>query len=267
MEQKMIVEWLASLSVSSRTMKQYEYAVSRFRYDTGMPLDKTDQDYVLRWKGWLERAKYANKTVNNYVTALKSFLKYHYGKESVNKINVYSREFKKKEVPLTPEIIENMCEKVKKPRDEMIIRLLAETAVEVGELLRIKIEDIDYENRKIKIIGKMGRERDVFVTQPTLSKLKKYVEKRKGGKLFFKTDKGIQWIINRCWENVDGKGKISPYTFRDYFSINFLKNGGKIDALQKILGHVSLNTTKSAFPSFEPDLKAEFDRIMAHTTG
>ena len=66
-------------------------------------------------------------------------------------------------------------------RDLAMIDLLASTGMRVGELVKLNIEDIDFENRECVVFGKGNKERPVYFDARTKIHLKNYLESRKDG--------------------------------------------------------------------------------------
>jgi integrase/recombinase XerC/integrase/recombinase XerD len=69
-------------------------------------------------------------------------------------------------------------------RDRLIIRSIYATGVRVSELAAINIEDIDFEEHTIKIHGKGGKIRMVFIDGDTLIELEQFIGNRITGPLF-----------------------------------------------------------------------------------
>ena len=140
-------------------------------------------------------------------------------------------------------------------RDLTILELLYSTGVRVSELVNIKIEDIDFNEHVIKILGKGNKERYVLYGKVLATYLDEYLPKRSelvknhnylfinkfGNKL---TDRGVRLII----DNVLKKGMIdyhiSPHMLRHTFATHMLDNGADLKCVQELLGHKSLSSTQ-----------------------
>lgn len=257
-EKEMMVSFIESLPKRTKTRAHYEYVINLFKKSTEKDLSKITQEDVLAWKRQLEKEKRADKTISNYISVFRSLLKYHYGLESVSKIKVYNREFKIKEVPLTPKTLQKMYRKAKNLRDELILRLLAQTGVRLDELLSIQIENIDFDNKRIKVVGKGRRERYIGLFYPTtLTKLQEFIKTRRAtkGKLFRVGHRWVEYIVKYYCKEVGMKrediAKISPHAFRHFFAMEYLNGGGRLEMLQKLLGHKNIATT-SVYLSYMP---------------
>lgn len=142
-------------------------------------------------------------------------------------------------------------------RNYALITLLYDTGCRISELLNLKINDIQLEEKILTVRGKGGKRRVVPFEDRSLISLVKYLNKRnklfgREGVLFLTkfgdpltlrmTDKIIERIGNKAKvENV----RLSAHTFRHTFAKNWLMNGGDIFSLQKILGHKTLDMVKN----------------------
>ncbi|MEW6624590.1 MAG: tyrosine-type recombinase/integrase [Bacillota bacterium] len=244
-----------------RTKEHYKKVLGRFVRDTGKDLGKINQDDVLDWKTEIEKTL-AIKSVQNYVNVLRSFLKFNYGDSAVSKIKV-PYEFKIKEVPYN---LDNIREIIRvadntKLRDAVAIRLLAQTGIRLGELLSIMVEDINFTEKVIKIKGKGGRERFVGIFyEDTLNMLKNYIKNKKKGYLFTITPRAMQFKIKEYAKKAGMKeedvAKATCHGLRHAFAMEYLNVGGRLEILQKLLGHSSLATT-GMYLSYTPKVIME----------
>ena len=136
-------------------------------------------------------------------------------------------------------------------RNALILELLYSTGVRVSELVNIKISDIDFNNKKIIVLGKGNKERMVLFGSITYDLLIKYLSKRNsnceyllvnknGLKL---TDRGVRYIIDQIVKESSLKLKVSPHTLRHTFATHLLNNGAELKSVQELLGHESIATT------------------------
>ena len=142
-------------------------------------------------------------------------------------------------------------------RNRLILEMLFATGLRVSELSNIKIKDIDFSEREIKIMGKGSKERFVFYNKECAIVLDSYLKecrsKLLNGKdseyLFINhlgdklTDRGIILIIDKIVKKSCIKSKVSPHTFRHTFATMLLNEGCNIKSVQELLGHSSLGTT------------------------
>lgn len=138
-------------------------------------------------------------------------------------------------------------------RDRLIIEMLYATGVRVSELVNIKYDDIDFNNRRIRVLGKGNKERIVYYGEYAEDVLKEYIATHdrnrenylftnsKGDKI---TDRGIRYIIDKIMSKLAVKVHVTPHVLRHTFATDMLNNGCDIKVVQELLGHSSLKTTE-----------------------
>ena len=109
---------------------------------------------------------------------------------------------------------------------------------------------IDWDVRIAKLFGKGRKERYVPFSAPTAKAMRRYSlrERRGTSDRFFESEEGRpltpSGLYQVCKRLSAGAGvKVAPHKCRHTFGIAYLRNGGSVFALQKTLGHTSLDTT------------------------
>lgn len=142
-------------------------------------------------------------------------------------------------------------------RDRAIIELLYGSGLRVSEAIGVEIEQIDFDSEMIKVLGKGNKERLVPLTPVSLSSLKDYLSARNSINIY-KNEKKI--FLNRYGKPISARSvarmldkyarreavmkNVSPHKLRHSFATDLLNNGADIRAVQAMLGHESLSTTK-----------------------
>jgi len=140
-------------------------------------------------------------------------------------------------------------------RDKLIISLLYSTGMRVGEFTKLRVEDIDSEERFIRIApenSKTGEGRTIFVPREVLSDITAYLklEKRKNGRLFDLTTRRVQQLLNKYSSRAGVEA--TPHTLRHTHVVHSLLNKVPISAVQKQVGHKRLTTTQ-IYSDFAPE--------------
>lgn len=84
----------------------------------------------------------------------------------------------------SPGTILRLISAAKRPRDAAIVELLYATGCRAAELVKIKVEDVDFESRKIRVTGKLNKSRYVVFGSHAARALRTYLRGRKSGYLF-----------------------------------------------------------------------------------
>lgn len=156
-------------------------------------------------------------------------------------------------------------------RDYTLILLLADTGLRLGEALSIKLLEIDWASNSIVVFGKGRKERRVAFGQTARQILMSWVRRRgvlEGVDWVFPNRYGQHWTINgvdqRMKEYTRRAGiaarRLSPHALRHHFALAFLKNGGDVMALQKLLGHTSLEMVRNYCNLTDDDTLAQHRR-------
>jgi site-specific recombinase XerD len=154
-------------------------------------------------------------------------------------------------------------------RDQAIILTLLDTALRVSELASVTLDNLWLEDGVIKIMGKGGKERLVPIGKGVQRLLWRYVAKyrpqptnMKCDFLFLTTDgrpltkDRIDKMMSRHGLKASIKGvRCSPHTLRHTAAIRFLRNGGDVFSLQRMLGHSSLEMTRRYCQVADIDVK------------
>jgi site-specific recombinase XerD len=150
------------------------------------------------------------------------------------------------------------CDGGRQPlRDKAILILLLDTGVRAGELVNLKVSDLDLAEREIKCFGKDQEERIVPLEDSAVKALEAYLGARERQKpndpLFpsergpdcFLTESGLLSMLKRLAEREELEENVYTHLLRHTFAKKWLKGPGKgdIQALSDIMGHSSVKTT------------------------
>ena len=172
-------------------------------------------------------------------------------KSPVRRIHKVRTDALVKEV-LTDENIEVLRDSCYELRDIAMIDLLLSTGMRVGELVKINREDIDFQERQCVVFGKGNKEREVYFNARTKIHLKKYLEQRTDTNpaLFVSlhqphtrlTISGVEVRLRQLGKRVN-LNKVHPHKFRRTLATMAIDKGMPIEQVQKMLGHVKIDTT------------------------
>ena len=149
----------------------------------------------------------------------------------------------------TLELLRDNCDCL---RDLAIIDLLASTGMRVGELVKLNINDIDFENRECVVFGKGNKERPVYFDARTKIHLKNYLNSRNDSDLalFVSLDSpherlnisGVEIRLRQLGRRL-GIQKVHPHKFRRTVATKAIDKGMPIEQVQSLLGHSQIDTT------------------------
>ena len=256
-------KYLDSKGYSSNTISSYKKDLNQFIKFSKCKID-VDYSFIRSYLQFLHNKKYTNKSIARHISSLKSFYKYLTKNEIVkdNPCLLLSNPKIEKKLPNyinynDLEILFNIPDKddILGLRNLLILELLYSTGIRVSELVNIKLDDIDFDNKRIYILGKGNKERYVLFGKICNDILMEYLEKSKnklnknsnylllnkfGNKI---TDRAIRMIIDDIVKKSSLKLNISPHTLRHTFATHLLNEGADLKIVQELLGHENISTT------------------------
>ncbi len=152
----------------------------------------------------------------------------------------------------TEENIELMRQNCKNARDLAIIDMLYSTGMRVGELVRLNILDIDFENKECVVLGKGNKQRKVYFDAKTKIHLQQYLNSRKDtDPALFVSQlypynrlkiSGVEIALRKIGEKLH-ISKVHPHKFRRTLATKAIDKGMPIEQVQHLLGHTKIDTT------------------------
>lgn len=137
-------------------------------------------------------------------------------------------------------------------RDRALLELLYSAGLRAAEVVSVKLADVSFGERSLRVIGKGNKERVVFYGSTAAAALDDYVRgPRVAGSALFTNDKGLA-LTTRTVQNIVKRWAIaaglppetSPHTLRHSFATHLLDGGADLKTVQQLLGHESLATTQ-----------------------
>lgn len=256
----LLMNFLASKHVegcSDRTIRYYHTTIAKMLESINKKIEYITTDDLRKYLADYRKVNGASKTtVDNVRRVLSSFFSWlededYILKNPVRRIHKIKTKKVVKEVISDEnfEILRDSCTNI---RDLAMIELLASTGIRVGELVNLNIDDVLFNERECVVLGKGDSERIVYFDAKTKIHLLKYLESRKDSNsaLFVSFKKpykrlGINGVERRIRElGIDANiKKVHPHKFRRTMATNAIDKGMPIEQVQRLLGHVQIDTT------------------------
>lgn len=256
----LLMNFLASKHVegcSERTIMYYHSTIDKMLNVVNKKIEFISTDDLRKYLADYKDNNNASKTtIDNVRRVLSSFFSWLEDEDYILKNPVRRiRKIKTKKVVKEVisdenfEILRDSCSNV---RDLAMIELLASTGIRVGELVNLNIDDVLFNERECVVLGKGDSERIVYFDAKTKIHLLKYLENRTDNNpaLFVSFKKpykrlGINGVERRIRELGNGANikKVHPHKFRRTMATNAIDKGMPIEQVQKLLGHVQIDTT------------------------
>ena len=258
--QELLNNFLSSKQVegcSERTINYYKTTILKMLDCVKLKIEAITTDDLRKYLSDYKNQTNASKsTVDNIRRVLSSFFSWlededYILKNPVRRIHKIKTRKVVKEV-LSDENFEILRDNCTNLRDLAMIELLASTGIRVGELVNLNIDDVLFNERECVVLGKGDSERVVYFDAKTKIHLQKYLESRKDSNpaLFVSFKKpytrlginGVERRIRELGREANIK-KVHPHKFRRTMATNAIDKGMPIEQVQRLLGHVQIDTT------------------------
>lgn len=254
-------------SGSDHTETSYHGDINQFlNFYEGHDLESMDQDYAYEYLGHLYNLNLSPTSVARKVSSLRSYFlflqqNYAYPKNPFSHIQMkrQSRHLPQFLTHLEIDQLLNSCDTdLLGYRNYVLIELMYACGLRVSEVVNLKLNDMDLEERRLRIIGKGDKERILFFYPELQAKLeyyfrnvRPYIIDASHHKYVFVNQKGapitassISYLLSQQALKAGLKQKLHPHMLRHSFASHLLDNGASIRIVQTLLGHESLSTTQ-----------------------
>jgi len=144
-------------------------------------------------------------------------------------------------------------------RDGAMLELLYATGMRISELAGLTLDRVDLKRKRLRVIGKGTKERELLFGGPAASAMGRYLDVARpilasrgepasavflnasGGPL---SVRGARMVIERWVEAAGSPTSTSPHTLRHSFATHLLEGGADLRVVQELLGHANLQTTQ-----------------------
>ncbi len=242
---------------SDRTVAYYKVTVEHLLKCIDTPIRKITTDEIRSYLAkYQEKSGCSKTTVDNIRRNISSFFSWleeedYILKSPMKRIHKIKTVQPVKET-ISDELIERLRDACLCKRDLAMVDLLYSTGIRVGELVRLNVDDISFEERECVVFGKGDKERKVYFDAKAKLHLQDYLKERKDDNpaLFVTLDaphqrlkiSGVEIRIRRLGRSINAE-KIHPHKFRRTMATRAIDKGMPIEQVQKILGHSQIDTT------------------------
>ncbi len=242
---------------STRTLNYYRDNINKMLDTVNLPINEITTEILRNYlSDYKSNSNAGMVTIDNIRRTLSSFFAWlenedYIVKSPVRRIHKVKTTRRVKET-LTDENLEKLRDTCSNVRDLAILELLISTGMRVGELIRLNISDINFQERSCIVLGKGNSEREVYFSAKSKMYIKKYLETRTDNNeaLFVSLIKpynrlgisGIEILIRNLGKEANIK-KVHPHKFRRTMATMAIDKGMPIEQVQKLLGHIKIDTT------------------------
>ncbi len=252
------IEHLELEGNSPHTIRNYQIDLKELaEFLKQKPVSQISKRDIRDWLGSLMRWEYDRSSISRKLSALRSFFKFLFEKKIIEQNPCLDLHAPKLEHKIPSFLTERDTEKLfnlkgLSLRDRTILEVLYGTGIRASELTSLNLENINFMNETIKVLGKRSRERIMPLTKRALSSLQQYLNERgtHEGPLFLNkykkrlSERSLYRIVNRHIRMIADLTRMSPHTLRHTFATHLLDHGCDLRTVQELLGHRSISSTQ-----------------------
>lgn len=264
-----------SFRLDVKTVDLYQKAVGQLLAYCDKPFDEIRTKDIRNWLTYLDKEEYKPVTVKTKLAGVKLFYKYCLEEKLITHNPVLFIPFPEVEETLphyleTEQLLRLRKHVEKCMQERAMIEVLYATGIRIGELVAIKIEDIDWSERLIHIPnGKRKKARIVLFTRACEEHLRVYLEDRsdKLPFVFVNTTRTGPACIRTIQKKFKTYSKaldfpITPHTLRHTFAAQLAIKGMPLESIQVLLGHDSPHQTQLYARLYNHARKLKYDEWM-----
>ena len=242
---------------SEKTLRYYRSTIEHLLAEAAKPIASISTNDLRSYLANYQAEKQSSKvTIDNMRRIFSSFFSWlededYITKSPVRRIHKVRTDTLIKEV-LSDESLEVLRDSCTEIRDLAIIDLLASTGMRVGELVNLNRADVNMQERQCVVFGKGNKEREVYFNARTKIHLQHYLDSRHDDNpaLFVSlkaphtrlTISGIEVRLRHLGAQAN-VGRVHPHKFRRTLATMAIDKGMPIEQVQRLLGHVKIDTT------------------------
>ena len=257
---------------STHTLKSYEDDLCRFEnfleIENGkFQLEDASKTDIRNFLSQLSESSLSERSINRKLSSIKSYYKFLLKIGEIDQsptVGIKSlKQYPKVQVPFSEGEMQSLFElegvfsdDFVGNRDKLVMELFYQTGMRRSELINLRVGDVDFEQKQIKVKGKRNKERLIPLSDGLLNSIEKYMGGRSHhfsdvGENLFLTERGkpfydklVYDLVNSYLSIISTKQKKSPHMLRHSFATHLLNRGADLNAVKTLLGHSNLAATQ-----------------------
>ena len=226
-------------------------------------LNELNTSMIRTWLASLKEDELESKSINRKISTLKSFTKYLIKNEHLERspmAGIISPKISKR----LPNFIDEdqlntlfnhveFTDSWTHQTQKMVLLIFYTTGMRLSELIHLKINQLDFSNKQLKVYGKGNKERIIPLDEDVIKGLKEFINNNptENKEFVFVTENGnplnpryVYGFVKKYLALITTVKKKSPHVLRHSFATHLMNNGAEINAVKELLGHSSLAATQ-----------------------
>jgi len=266
--------------MSIESIKVYKSELKDYVSFVGVPIIlATSQNIMDYFVGLRKRRNISDRSLEHRRIVINSLYTWLYENEYIQKnpcLKIQKIKFRKNvRLPLTSKELEQIRYACRNSiRESAILEFLYSTGCRVSELCRVKISDIDFYNKEVKVLGKGNKERIVYLNVIAENAIRRYLDTRKVDTDWLFTQKknrgnapldtdSVRYAMKEIERISKLERSLSPHIIRHTTATDLIKKGMPVEDVQYYLGHTKIDTTMDYIKMDRRRVKANFEKCFA----
>ena len=241
-------------NLSCRTIDSYLFHARRFLDFTQKHPDLATEDDVRKYVHYFFKEDGSNfSSVRQCLSSLNFLFNIVLGRDILLNMPYPKKEHTLPKV-LTKEELSSLFNSSTNPKHALLLKLIYSCGLRVSEAVRIKVTDIDLEDRTLHVRkGKGKRDRLIPLPEQLCSEIRSFIHPLDHNPYLFKSRPGsnthltpnsVRLMLKNISRKAGIKKPVHPHTLRHSFATNLLEQGTDIRYIQRLLGHKRITTTE-----------------------
>jgi integrase/recombinase XerD len=238
---------------SEKTIRAYCGHIDRFYRYYEEHRDISVYDLVSRYSYFLLESKLSHAYVNQALSGIKFFLEKVCGMLEGNFMFVRPKKENKLPNVLGPKEVIRILFAVENRKHRALLFLVYSSGLRVGEVVRLRLNDLDLERRTLHVRqGKGKKDRMTVLSHSAIEVVQQYIDQTKPENWLFPgqypnkhlSERTVQKVFEAAVKIAKVKKDVSVHSLRHSFATHLLEDGIDIRYIQELLGHQSTRTTE-----------------------
>lgn len=271
---KDIRQQLKAKGYSDLTIKAYVSHVERFLEYVREEQAPWDEQILIRYNIRLQERQLSHSYINQAISAITFYMRYIC--EAPPLSVDYARPKRETKLPnvLSISEVRKVLDAVSNPKHRALLYLTYASGLRVGEVVRLKIQDLDAERNTVKVTqGKGRKDRYTLLSAAALNVIKLYIASDRPLYWLFPgqdvrkhlTERAAQKVFEHALRNSGVIKRVTIHSLRHSFATHLLESGTDLRYIQELLGHRNSKTTERYTHVSVRDIRliqSPLDRLM-----
>lgn len=264
--------------LSEKTLQEYNCKLRIFSGRIHKQANRITTDDIRDYVGYLSRERgLKDSSIQTHINTLRSFFGWMdtediIKKNPMRKIKTSKLDRKSTRHPLTQEELEMLRNGCRTEKEKALVEFLVSSGCRLSEVVGIRLDQINWQERKVVVKGKGNKERTVYFSVRAKIMLQAYIESRHGGTALFTSRRtpygamgarAIQKALQKIGEQAQEPRRIHPHLMRHTFATQAINSGMDITVIQHLLGHTDPKTTLIYAELSSRAIQYEYERVIA----